>query len=137
MSYRFALTDGSEAVIYFSHKGGKKGDQKNPGKAPRLTKCTIVTSNNKLLGEGKAAPLGTVLEELPTGFTETIAQKFYGHRLKRLTVKDDGKLYAVLKGDTFCRAKGRKESLRKALAALPKAERIGAWEAIGEIVIAD
>ncbi len=133
MSYRFALSDGSEAKIYFSHKGGKKGEAGRPGKAPHLTKCTIIASNNKLLGEGKAAPLGSVLEELPAGFTETIAQKFYGNRLKRLTVKDDGKLYAVLKGDSFCRAKGRKESLRKALASLPKEERIEAWIAIGEI----
>jgi hypothetical protein len=135
MSYRFTLTDGSEAKIYFSHKGGKKGNGTDPGKAPRYTKCTIVTMNNKLIGEGKAAPLATILEELPPGFTETIAQKFYGHRLKRLTIRDDGKLYAVLKGDSFCRAKGRKESLRKALASLPKEDRVGAWEAIGEIVI--
>ena len=136
MSYRFKLNNGSEAVIYFSHKGGKKGDVNNPGKAPQFTKCAIV-SNDKLLGEGKAGPLRTILEELPSGFTETIAQRVYGNRLKKITVKNDGKLYAVLKGDSFCRAKGRKESLRKALAALPKEERVGAWAAIGEVILVD
>jgi hypothetical protein len=137
MSYRFALTDGSEATIYFSHKGGKKGDIKNPGKAPHVTKCSIITTNHKLLGEGQAAPLRTVLEELPVGFTESAARKMYRNRLKKITVKDDGKLYAVLKGDMFCRAEGRKRSLKKALVTLPKEDRLGAWIAIGEITVED
>ena len=111
MSYRFALTDGSEATIYFSHKGGKKGDIKNPGKSPKVTKCSIVTTNHKLLGEGQAAPLRTIYEELPAGFTEPAARKVYGNRLKKITVKDDGKMYAVLKGDSFCRAEGRLASV--------------------------
>ena len=137
MSYRFALTDGSEATIYFSHKGGKKGDIKTPGKSPKVTKCSIVTTNHKLLGEGQAAPLRTIYEELPAGFTEPAARKVYGNRLKKITVKDDGKMYAVLKGDSFCRAEGRKRSLKKALCALPKEERLGAWIAIGEIAVAE
>lgn len=137
MSYRFALTDGSEATIYFSHKGGKKGDIKNPGKSPKVTKCSIVTTNHKLLGEGQAAPLRTIYEELPIGFTESTARRLYRNRLKKITIKDDGKLYAVLKGDTFCRAEGRKRSLRKALTSLPKEDRVGAWIAIGEISLGD
>lgn len=137
MSYRFKLSDGSEATIYFSHKGGKKGDVKNPGKSPNSTKCAIVTTDKKLLGEGQSAPLRTVLEELPEGFTEPAARKMYGKRLKKITVKDDGKMYAVLKGDTFCRAEGRKRSLKKALRTLPREDRVGAWLAIGEISLAD
>jgi len=137
MAYRFELTDGSEATIYFSHKGGKKGDAKNPGKSPNFTKCAIVTADKKLLGEGQAAPLRTILEELPDGFTEPAARRVYGKRLKKITVKDDGKMYAVLKGDSFCRAEGRKRSLKKALHSLPREERVGAWIAIGEISYAD
>jgi hypothetical protein len=140
--YRFKRTNGTEARIYFSHKGGKKGkflpggQSGTPGKSPRRTECSIVSDdNNVLLGKGQAAPLATIYEELPPGCTEAIAQKIYGNRLKRITVKNDGKLYAVLKGDIFCRAEGRKKSLRKALASLPKEDRLNAWIAVGEIIV--
>ena len=139
--YRFKRLDGKDVRIYFFHVGGKKGEKFEkgkpckPGKAPRYTKCTIVDANNVLISSGTAAPLAAILEELPEGFTEKIAQKFYGRRFKRITVKSDGKAYVVLKGDTFSRAEGRKQSLKKALAALPKKERVGAWEAVGEIVV--
>jgi hypothetical protein len=35
----------------------------------------------------------------------------------------------------FCRAEGRKRSLKKALVTLPKEDRLGAWIAIGEVTV--
>jgi hypothetical protein len=129
--YRFKLSDGMEARIYFSHKGGKKGVDFNPGKSPRVTECSIISYDNKVLGRGTASPLKTVLEEIPECITEEFAYKIYGKRLKKIVRKDD-KTYAVLKGDSFCREKGRKESLKKAIVHIPKEDRFNAWEAIGE-----
>ena len=139
--YRFKRANGKEARIYFSHVGGKPGDKfvkGEPckcGKPPKYTTCSIVGDDNTLLGDGKAAPIAAILEELPPEFTEKTAQKFYGRRFKKITVKGDGKAYAVLKGDSFCRATGRKESLKKALSYLPKADRLAAWIAVGEVTV--
>lgn len=130
--YQFKLEDGAVAKIYFSHKGGKKGTTEKPGKPPRITMCTIV-ANDTVLGVGTAHPVHEVAVTVPSDMPTKYIDQIYGRRLKKIVKTDDGKVHAVLKGDTFSRKNGRKESLRKALCTVQnRADRKAAWAALNE-----
>jgi hypothetical protein len=145
--YQFQLTNGLIAKIYFSHKGGRKGTpaipatanspeiKAKPGKPPRLTTCTIVSETGVLLGSGSAAPVSEIVETLPRDIPVKYAQDIYGRQLKKIVKTSDGKTHVILKGDSFSRAKGRQESLKKALEPLDRADRSKAWEALHEEAI--
>lgn len=127
--FRFVMSNGQTAQIFFSHKGGKRGDAQNPGKAPTHTLCTIV-SNNELIGKGVARPTREFVKELPTNIPVSMAQIVFGRRLLRTYKTHGDSKFVLLKGDNFSRKEGRKASLKKALQHFNKEDRRLAWAAI-------
>lgn len=128
--YFFTRTDMSVARIYFSHKGGKKGTAEEPGRAPKFTRCYIVSEGGQLLGEGIASPVKEIAKIIRPDINSKCLQAIYGKRFLRAVRTDDGQTIAILRGDSFSRLKGREESLHKALESFSKADRTSAWEAL-------
>lgn len=144
--YKFQLDDGSEARIYFSHKGGKPAilkpkcagpgyDVVKPAVPPKMTICSIV-SGDDLLGQGMARPVRQVIEPIASDISPGAVQKIFRKRLIRTAYTDAGQMFAILKGDNFSRKRGRVESMKKALdeTFLSATERTAAWDALNGVV---
>ena len=133
--YKFKSTEGRTLVIRFKHIGTRKN------KPPKSTICTIF-DGEMVVGEGVAKPL----IEFPEIFVGHDASKkafdAYGKRVKKLLKDDKGHTVAIIRGDSFSYARGRKEALKKALDEccgfgvdphpnpLTREDRRRAWEAV-------
>lgn len=125
--YKFQLANGTMAKIYFSHEGGKSATEDEPSRPPRSTKCRIVNSEGEVIGNGKVKPKQEIMKLLPPDLPNKYAQRLYGPRFKRLLHAPDGRVYALLQGDSFSRVDGRREALRQALKSLQRKDRKNAW----------
>jgi hypothetical protein len=130
--YYFNLQNGHEAAIAFAHKGGKKGTKDEPGHPAKCTICKIfdMDDNKKLLACGHSRPIGETADLIPEDLPSQYVEVFYGRRFKKIMKLEDGTRVAIIKGDQFCRATGREESLAKALQQLPREERQAAWDSL-------
>jgi hypothetical protein len=128
--YRFKSSIGSDMIVRFAHKGGKKGTKDKPGRAPKFTICYVIRLDGDIetvVGTGIAKPVQQVAEIVPAFIPIEDIPITFGKRFISSVKTDDGKIIAILRGDHFCRETGRKESLRKAVGALDKVTRENAW----------
>jgi len=125
--YKFITEDGRDMFIKFYHKGGKRGNNKKSGKAPKATLCVISDGGGVKQSDGFSKPAQEIIKPISDGMNPKYVHLHYGSRFIRLLKTEEGKQLVALRGDTFCKAIGRKKALGKALTSFNKASRTNAW----------
>lgn len=113
--YYFKNSAGETLKLRFAHKGGKKGSKDKPGRPPKFTVCKIIDSTGDIISTGLVSPVREVAEIVPGFIDATQIPARYGKRLLRTVKADSGEIIALLRGDSFCRERGRYLSARQAL----------------------
>ena len=111
--------------VYFKHH---KANAKNS--TPRGTTCTIVR-NEAVVAKASSKPI----PQIPVKLNKNESLDFFGKRLKKVHRLDDGTRIAILSGDNFSYATGRKVALTKALEVgnIPRNERKAIWKRYKEV----
>lgn len=127
--YRFTDDETKKTFcIRFRHNSRRKN------KPPKSTTCTISDEAGNILSEAIAQPTSELAIPIEDGSEAKEFEVLYGRRLRRVLPMLDGGRVAILAGDNFSYETGRRESLRKALAAFPRKGRSLAWNAYHEAI---